>query len=111
LHDALDDHPLVGDIRGRGLFVGVEFVQDKNTREPLPRALNAYAKIKAAALRNGLMIYPSGGTADGKLGDHALLAPPFICTVGDISEIVARFVKTVNEKLPARLADEVSASS
>jgi adenosylmethionine-8-amino-7-oxononanoate aminotransferase len=71
LHDALDDHPLVGDIRGRGLFVGVEFVQDKNTREPLPRALNAYAKIKAAALRNGLMIYPSGGTADGKLGDHA----------------------------------------
>lgn len=111
LHDALDDHPLVGDIRGRGLFVGVEFVQDKNTREPLPRALNAYAKIKAAALRNGLMIYPSGGTADGKLGDHALLAPPFICTADDISEIVARFVKTVNEELPARLADEVSASS
>jgi adenosylmethionine-8-amino-7-oxononanoate aminotransferase len=106
LREALGSHPLVGDIRGRGLFVGVEFVRDKETREPLPPALKAHARIKAGAMRNGLMVYPSGGTIDGKQGDHALIAPPFICTAGDIGEIVARFAKTVKEELPSSLASE-----
>ena len=101
LRGALDGHPNVGDIRGRGLFVGVEFVRDKDTKEPLDPALKTHARLKAQAMRNGLLMYPSGGTVDGTRGDHALLAPPFICTPADISEIVARFTQAVSEELPA----------
>lgn len=111
LREALVNHPLVGDIRGRGLFVGVEFVRDRETREPLPHAFQAHARIKAGAMRNGLMVYPSHGTADGTLGDHALIAPPFICTASDISEIVSRFAQTVHEVLPARLANAPETST
>lgn len=100
LRQALNTHPNVGDIRGNGLFVGVELVANRHTREPLDPALKTYAQLKQQALENGLMMYPSGGTIDGKRGDHVLFAPPFICTADDISEIVSRFAKTVNQVLP-----------
>jgi adenosylmethionine-8-amino-7-oxononanoate aminotransferase len=101
LRSALGDHPNVGDIRGRGLFVGVEFVQDRDTKATLDPALKTHAKLKAQAMREGLMTYPMGGTMDGVHGDHVLLAPPFICTAADISEIAARFASTVKRVLPA----------
>jgi adenosylmethionine-8-amino-7-oxononanoate aminotransferase len=101
LRVALGDHPNVGDIRGRGLFVGVEFVQDKQSKAALDPALKTHAKLKAQAMRNGLLTYPAGGTVDGVQGDHVLLAPPFICTAADISEIVSRFATTVKRVLPA----------
>jgi adenosylmethionine-8-amino-7-oxononanoate aminotransferase len=101
LRATLGDHPNVGDIRGRGLFVGVELVQDRQSKATLDPALKIHAKLKNQAMLEGLMTYPMGGTVDGVRGDHVLLAPPFICTPADISEIVSRFASTVNRVLPA----------
>src|SRR5690554_850969 len=101
LHRELGDHPNVGDIRGRGLFVGVEFVADKTEKRTLDPALRTHTVLKKRAMENGLMMYPSGGTVDGAQGDHVLLAPPFICTDADIDEIVEKFVHTVRSVLPA----------
>lgn len=96
----LGDHPNLGDIRGRGLFTGLEFVSDRASKAPLDPAQRTHVHLKKLAMENGLMIYPSGGTVDGAQGDHVLLAPPFICTEADIEEIVARLVTTVRTVLP-----------
>lgn len=101
LHEAFDDHPNVGDIRGRGLFVGIEFVQDRADKSVLDPALKTHARLKRVAMENGLLIYPMGGTIDGVHGDHVLLAPPFICTGHDIENLVQLLAKTVQEVLPA----------
>lgn len=101
LRSVLGDHPNVGDVRGRGLFVGVEFVQDKASKATLDPVQKTHAKLKKQAMQNGLMMYPMGGTIDGVHGDHVLLAPPFICKPDDITEIVSRFARTVNQVLPA----------
>jgi adenosylmethionine-8-amino-7-oxononanoate aminotransferase len=100
LHQALDSHPNVGDIRGRGLFVGIELVQDKASKQALDPGLKTHAKIKQYAFSQGLMLYPMGGTIDGVHGDHILLAPPFICTESDIQEIVKRLTQTIEHILP-----------
>ena len=78
LRDRFGDHPAVGDIRGRGLFAGIEFVADRNTKAPFPLADKIPGRLKTAAMEQGLICYPGGGTVDGKLGAHLLLAPPFI---------------------------------
>ena len=78
LQSTLGDHPHVGDIRGRGLFAGIEIVADKETKEPFPAEDKLASKIKAAAMEAGLICYPAGGSVDGKRGAHILLAPPFI---------------------------------
>lgn len=100
LHEVFDQHPNIGDIRGRGMFVGLEFVANKDTKEVLDPSLKTHAKLKKQAMENGLMMYPMGGTIDGVHGDHVLLAPPFICNTDDIDEIVARLHKTVLQVLP-----------
>ncbi|AOZ01114.1 aspartate aminotransferase family protein [Cupriavidus sp. USMAHM13] len=104
LREALGAHPNLGDVRGRGLFVGVEFVADRASKATLDPALKTHARLKAAAMQQGLLVYPMGGTVDGVHGDHVLLAPPFICTEADIERIVARFVAAVGEVLPAQRA-------
>lgn len=101
LRTELGQHPNIGDVRGRGLFVGVEFVQDRASKAALDPAQKTHARLKTQAMQNGLLMYPMGGTIDGVQGDHVLLAPPFICTDTDISEIVARFARTVSQVLPA----------
>ncbi len=101
LREVFADHPNVGDVRGRGLFVGVEFVRDRSDKSVLDPALKTHARLKRQAMENGLMMYPMGGTIDGVHGDHVLLAPPFICTAADIDEIVARLDRTVRQVLPA----------
>jgi adenosylmethionine-8-amino-7-oxononanoate aminotransferase len=93
------DHPYVGDIRGRGLFVGVELVRDRLSKQPFDPAHKLNVQIKAAAMKHGLMVYPMGGTVDGVSGDHVLLAPPFICTESDIVAIVTRLGAAVDEAL------------
>ena len=104
LRDALRDHPHVGDIRGRGLFVGVEFVEDRTSKRPFDPGRRLHARVKAAAMDNGLMVYPMGGTIDGARGDHALLAPPFIVTEAQIDEIVRRFGEAVERAIAAAKA-------
>lgn len=101
LRRELGDHPNLGDVRGRGLFVGVEFVADRESKAALDPARRTHVLLKKKAMENGLMIYPSGGTVNGAQGDHVLLAPPFICTESDIEEIVAKFSATVKAVLPA----------
>ena len=90
LHERFANHPHVGDIRGRGLFRGIELVAERTTKEPFEPGLKLHARIKAAAMEGGLICYPGGGTADGVRGDHVLLAPPFIVDEGEVAEIVAR---------------------
>ncbi|MGA0582791.1 MAG: aminotransferase class III-fold pyridoxal phosphate-dependent enzyme, partial [Castellaniella sp.] len=100
LREVFADHPNVGDVRGRGLFVGVEFVRDRADKSVLDPALKTHARLKRQAMENGLMVYPMGGTVDGVHGDHVLLAPPFICSAADIDEIAARLDRTVRQILP-----------
>jgi adenosylmethionine-8-amino-7-oxononanoate aminotransferase len=94
-----DEHPNVGDIRGRGLFVAVELVEDRASKKPFDPALRLHAKIKAQAMAHGLLVYPMGGTVDGRAGDHVLLAPPFICSPAQIDEIVHRLGAAVDAAL------------
>ncbi len=88
LVERLGDHAHVGDIRGRGLFRGIELVADRATKEPFDPALKLHARIKKHAMDKGLICYPGGGTADGSKGDHVLLAPPFIIEEPEIEELV-----------------------
>ena len=90
LTERLGNHRHVGDIRGRGLFRGVELVADRASKHPFDPKLKLNARIKKEAMARGLMVYPMGGTIDGRLGDHVLLAPPFIVDRSDISRIVER---------------------
>ena len=96
LRDELGDHPHVGDIRGRGLFWGLELVQDRAIRQWFEPSLKVHARLKSAAMAEGLMIYPMGGTVDGRCGDHVLLAPPFISSEGEIDQIVARLRRSLD---------------
>jgi adenosylmethionine-8-amino-7-oxononanoate aminotransferase len=90
LQQRFGEHAHVGDIRGRGLFMALELVQDRASKEPFDPALRLHAAVKSAAMAGGLMVYPMGGTLDGQRGDHILLAPPFIATDADLEEIVDR---------------------
>ncbi len=99
LHEAFNDDALladhVGDIRGRGLFIGIELVADRTSKQTFDPNLKLHAKIKKTALENHLMIYPMGGTIDGVSGDHILLAPPFILDEGNVAQITERLSKTL----------------
>ncbi len=73
-------HPIVGDVRGMGLMIGMEFVKDKKTKEPFPLEAKVAGTVTRVALENGAILYPGVGTADGVVGDHILLTPPYIIT-------------------------------
>jgi adenosylmethionine-8-amino-7-oxononanoate aminotransferase len=96
LNERFGNHHHVGDIRGRGLFQAIELVADRGSKEPFDPALKLHARIKREAMARGLMVYPTGGTIDGRLGDHVLLAPPFIAKPGDIDAIVERLGDAVD---------------
>ena len=101
LNAALGQHANVGDIRGRGLFLGVELVADRTTKATFDPALKIAPKIKKAAFARGLMCYPMQGTIDGKHGDHVLLAPPFIMDEAQVDEVVDTLKATIDEVLAA----------
>ena len=90
------EHPHVGDIRGRGLFRGVELVADRATRAPFDPARRLHAKLKAAAMAEGLLCYPMGGVVDGQRGDHVLLAPPFIVEESHLDEITDKLARAID---------------
>ena len=99
LHGALGAHPHVGDVRGRGLFRGVELVADRESKLPFDPAFKLHARVKAQAMAHGLMVYPMGGTVDGQIGDHVLLAPPFTVTDNDLDAIVERLARAIDAAL------------
>jgi adenosylmethionine-8-amino-7-oxononanoate aminotransferase len=90
LGERFGNHAHVGDIRGRGLFMGVELVEDRSTKTPFDPKLKLHAKIKREAMARGLAVYPGGGTIDGVRGDHVLIAPPFIIDAATVDAVVER---------------------
>lgn len=96
LDERLGGHPHVGDIRGRGLFLGLELVQERGTKQPFDPARRLHARIKAQAMQDGLMCYPMGGTIDGLHGDHILLAPPYIIDRRHVDEIVGKLAGAID---------------
>lgn len=96
LRDQLAGHPNVGDIRGRGLFIGVEFVRNSSTKEPVDPTLKLHNRVQRAAMHEGLMVYGMGGTIDGRSGDHILLAPPYILSENHEEELVEKLTRAVS---------------
>ena len=96
LGERFGNHPFVGDVRGRGLFYGIEMVRDRGTKQPFDPRLKMHARIKREAMGRGLMVYPMGGTADGARGDHVLIAPPFIIDAAEIDVIVDRIGEAID---------------
>ncbi len=92
-------HTNVGDIRGRGLFLGIELVRERASKATFDPAKKLHARIKARAFANGLLCYPMGGTVDGLHGDHVLLAPPFIVSEAELGLIVERLARSIDEAL------------
>ncbi|PHP66388.1 aspartate aminotransferase family protein [Zhengella mangrovi] len=99
LNEVFGQHAHVGDIRGRGLFRGVEFVEDRETKKPFDPKRGVAKALKKAAFEAGLICYPMGGTIDGVNGDHVLLAPPFIIDDGQVDEVVDKLSLAVSKVL------------
>ena len=92
---AFGDHPAVGEIRGRGLLVGIELVADRDTREPFPRAARVTEAVVGAARERGLLVYSGTGNANGVDGDTILLGPPFVVTDAELERIAATLAAAI----------------
>ncbi|TDH61797.1 aspartate aminotransferase family protein [Dankookia rubra] len=99
LVERFGNHRHVGDIRGRGLFWAIELVTDRATKQVFDPALKLNERVKREAFGRGLACYPMGGTIDGRLGDHAILAPPYIVTAEQVDLIVDRFGAAIDAAL------------
>ncbi|MEM1076379.1 MAG: aspartate aminotransferase family protein [Pseudomonadota bacterium] len=96
LEQRFGQHPNVGDIRGRGLFRGVELVEERGSKEPFDQSQGIAGKIKKAAFAEGLICYPMSGTIDGQRGDHILLAPPFIIEEAQVDELTDKLERAIS---------------
>ncbi|WP_374651355.1 aspartate aminotransferase family protein [Dongia sp.] len=97
LADSFGQHPHIGDIRGRGLFIGLELVADRETKQAFDPAEKKWLKYRQASMAEGLITYPAGGCIDGKSGDHILLAPPFNLADGQLDEIVDKMERALKQ--------------
>jgi len=100
LNDRFGTHPNVGDIRGRGLFVGLEFVADRETKAAFPVEHGIPGKLKKAAMAHGLICYPGGGSVDGRVGAHLLIAPPFIAEDAHFEELAVKLDAMFGDVFP-----------
>jgi adenosylmethionine-8-amino-7-oxononanoate aminotransferase len=96
LRDRLGSHDVVGDIRGRGLLVGVELVADRATRRPFPRSAKAVEGVVRAARDRGVLFYSGNGTADGVDGDVVVLGPPFVITDAELERAVDMLAEAID---------------
>jgi adenosylmethionine-8-amino-7-oxononanoate aminotransferase len=94
---SLYDHPTVGDIRGKGVFAGIEFVKDKESKEPFSPEIVFNGRVVEQCYKNGLLVYPGTGTVDGVRGDHIQIAPPLVVSKGEIDEIIRLLDKSIGE--------------
>ncbi|MEM6588108.1 MAG: aspartate aminotransferase family protein [Pseudomonadota bacterium] len=101
LTDAFGQHPHIGDIRGRGFFVGLELVENRETKAPFDPSRGLAGKIKKIAVEHGLICYPMAGTRDGRHGDHVLLAPPFILSDDQMGELVDKLSTSIGSAFAA----------
>jgi len=93
-------HPHVGEIRGLGLLLGIEFVKDKSTREPFPREEKIAERMRQAAFDQNLLVYPTQGCVDGLRGDHVLLAPPFVVSAQESEQVATALYSALQKVLP-----------
>lgn len=100
LRAAFEGHPHVGSVRGRGLLLGVEFVEDRATKRPFPAESGVRSRVARACLERGRYVYPGGGNVDGVRGDHVLLAPPLTVDETHVETIAG----TLREALDAAVA-------
>jgi adenosylmethionine-8-amino-7-oxononanoate aminotransferase len=107
LHERIGDHPAVGDIRGRGLLVGIELVRDRDTHAPFPRASRVTEAIVRAARDDGVLVYSGTGVADGTDGDMILLGPPFIIGDDELVRIVDVLATSIEATTAPASADAV----
>ena len=101
LTERFGNHRHVGDVRGRGLFQALEFVEDRAGRMPFDPERKIAERVKNAAIERGLGVYPCVGTVDGRRGDHIIVAPPYIVTEHDIGMIVERLGEAVDAVMAA----------
>ena len=99
LRERLGDLPALGDVRGRGFFIGLEFVSDRLSKTPFPAGLGLHLRIRARSLENGLICYPMGGNVDGIAGDTVILAPPYNASAPELDEIVEKLDCSVRQAL------------
>jgi hypothetical protein len=97
LNETIGELDFVGDIRGRGLFIGVELVADRETKEPFDAELQVFARVRERSFENGLIAYPTGGNVDGVRGDQFILSPPYTATRDELGEIVDKITKSLRE--------------
>ena len=97
LEQTIGDLDFVGDIRGRGLFIGIELVADRKTKEPYDPELQLFARVRSRAFANGLICYPTGGNVDGRRGDHVILAPPYTASRAELDEIIDKMATTLRQ--------------
>ena len=100
LRSGLGSHPMVGDIRGMGLLVGVELVADRESKAPFPRAARMVERVKQACRERGLLVYTSTGCADGVDGDIVLLGPPLTVSADEVDVVVERLAAALESHQP-----------
>ncbi len=96
LYQTFGEHPYVGDIRGRGLMWAIELVADRDAKQPFPPKSQLYQRIFDVAFADGLIVYPMGGCADGKAGDHVMISPPLVVAEAELQEIVERLQRALD---------------
>jgi adenosylmethionine-8-amino-7-oxononanoate aminotransferase len=99
LREQLGDLDPLGDVRGRGFFIGLEFVADRASKTPFPAVLGLHHRIRARSLENGLICYPMGGNVDGVAGDTVILAPPYNASTSELDEIIDKLDRSVRQAL------------
>lgn len=97
----LRDCPTVGDVRGLGMLWGVEFVADRETRQPFPRDRSFASRVGEACRKRGVLVYPMQGCVDGCDGDHLLIAPPAIISRAQVKDAVSRLREAIIEVEPS----------
>jgi adenosylmethionine-8-amino-7-oxononanoate aminotransferase len=99
LQERLQDVDALGDARGRGFFIGLEFVADRTSKAPFSPALGLHQRIRARSLENGLICYPMGGNVDGIAGDTVIVAPPYNATSAELDEISDKLDLSIRQAL------------
>ncbi|MFT5114713.1 MAG: adenosylmethionine-8-amino-7-oxononanoate aminotransferase [Parasphingorhabdus sp.] len=99
LQSRFENHPHIGDVRGRGLFIGVEIVEDRASKKPFDSSKPLHTLIKSTAMEHGLLCYPMSGTIDGQNGHHVLIAPPYIINSNHVDEITEKLAASINAAL------------
>jgi adenosylmethionine-8-amino-7-oxononanoate aminotransferase len=97
--ERLGDLDALGDVRGRGFFIGLEFVADRTNKRPFPSFLALHQRIRSRSLENGLICYPMGGNVDGLAGDTVIVAPPYNATPSELDEIADKLERSIRQAL------------